>query len=170
CGREGSVNGTVTRSASCAHTAPIPNEKITIKVLTICSPDSSISPVPNLDIAVERVKLELRPALADANSVKLIAFVNELSVALLTRRRPRRNRRHVEIGIGAAVECFQPDIRRKSRPETDVDVAVQRSEIARGRRVAAEQHLERPVERVGVAGTRNLDQIHAAIDVLDIER
>src|SRR5690348_8090056 len=104
------------------------------------SPDKLIFPLANENVSVERIETELRPSISHPHSVILIALVDELAMVLLSRGRPAGQRAYIEIRVGAAVERLQPHIGRKIGTKCDVHVAVERSEIARSRGIAAEQH------------------------------
>src|SRR5713101_3475925 len=148
CGRDGSLNGTVMRSAvSCDQAIPAASKgKIQTKFFTVFSPDNLFLPVTNSNISVEGIELEFGTSMAHAHSVKLMALINVLAVVLLAHCGPAGQRGHIEIGIGLPVECFQPDVGRKLGAKRHFHIAVQRSEITRARRIAAEQRLERTVQ------------------------
>src|SRR5690242_19164104 len=101
CGRDGSLNGTVMRSpVSCDQAIPAASKgKIQTKFFTVFSPDTLFLPVTNANISVEGVELELGASLAHAHSIKLMALVDVLAVVPLAHRRPRGQRRDIEIGI-----------------------------------------------------------------------
>src|SRR3979490_3129868 len=114
----------------CDHTRhPASNGKTKTKFFTVFSPDKLFLPVTNLDVAVERVEFQLGAAVAHAHAKKTIAFENEFPVVLLARRRPAGQSSDFKIGVGAAVEGFQPEIRRKIGTKADLHVAVERPEI-----------------------------------------
>src|SRR5437016_1155728 len=171
CGRDGSLNGTVMRSpVSSDQAIPAASKgKIQTKFFTVFSPGNLFLPVTNSNISVEGIELELGTSMAHAHSVKLMALINELAVVLLAHRGPAGKRSDIEVRVGLPVESLQPDVGRKVGAERHLHVAVQRSEIACARRIAAEQHLKRTVQCVSVARACNFHQIHAAIDVLDVE-
>src|SRR6266404_4284572 len=148
CGRDGSLNGTVMRSpVSCDHAIPAASKgKIQTKFFTVFSPDKLFLPVTNSNISVEGIKLQLGTSMTHAHSVKLMALIDELPVVLLAHRGTAGHRGDIEVCIGLPVECLQPDIGRKVGAERHLHVAVQRSEIARARRIAAKHHFERTVQ------------------------
>src|SRR5439155_12323631 len=137
CGRDGSLNGTVMRSpVSSDQAIPAASKgKIQTRFFTVFSPDNLFLPVTNSNIAVERIELELGTSMAHAHSVKLMALIDELAVVLLAHRRPAGHRGDIEIGIGLPVESLQPDFGRKIGAKRHLYIPVQRSEIARARRI-----------------------------------
>src|SRR5579864_2386806 len=136
---------------SCGHASPHTSKgKIQIVFFTAFLLNKLFLPVTNPYVAIEGVKLKLRPAVGHAHAEELIALVDEFSIALLAHAGAARQCRDIEIAVRVAVEGLHPQIRRKTRPEGDIHVAIERSEIARSRRIPAEQHLYRTVERVRV--------------------
>src|SRR5579862_686004 len=170
CGRDGSVKGTVMRSpVSCGRASPAPSKIKTKTDFCTVFLLKLFLPVTNFDVAVERVELQLRAAGSHAHSIKLIALVYVLAVPLFTRRRAAGQRRHLEIRVRAPVECLQPDVGRQPGSKRNIYIAVQRSEIARARRIAPERYMQRPVQRVCVSRSPHIHQVQASVDVLRIE-
>src|SRR6266478_4985051 len=129
CGRDGSLNGTVMRSAvSCDQAIPAASKgKIQTKFFTVFSPDKLFLPVTNSNISVKGIELELGTSMAHAHSVKLMALIDELPVVLLAHRGPGGQSGDIEVCIGLPVESLQPDVGRKIGAKRHLHVAVQRS-------------------------------------------
>src|SRR5258708_6014213 len=121
CGRDGSLNGTVMRSAvSCDQAIPAASKgKIQTRVFTVFSPDKLFLPVTNSNISVEGIELELGTSMAHAHSVKLMALIDELPVVLLAHRGPGGQSGDIEVAIGLPADALQPNVAGKigaSRP------------------------------------------------------
>src|SRR5262245_29354574 len=107
----------------------------------------SVLPAQNPDVAIERVEFEFRPALAGADAEELVTLVNKLPAFDPLRGFAGRKVTDRKIGIDLAVKRLEEKIRRESREKADLDIAVERAEIAFGVRIGGELHAHFAVER-----------------------
>ena len=77
------------------------------------------------NIAVERVELQFRPALADAHALKFAALVDEFAILRFLQRLLGREIADRKIGVGLSIKRFEAGVGRQPRPKPDLDIAIE---------------------------------------------